>query len=352
MNEEVVTTEVTETVEEVAEEVTETVAEVAEEAEAAAEEVVETMDDYQEELEKSFKKASVGDVLTGTVASVSDDEVMVDLEYSAPGIISKANYSNDPNLVLSEAVSVGDVITAKVVRVEDKDGNIVLSRKEANEALFWEKMTTMMEEKTMFPVTIDSAVKAGVVAYVEGVRGFIPASKLDIGYVENLEEWVGKEVNVIVITADTQKKRLVLSAREGAREAAKARKAEQIAALEVGTVLTGTVDSLMNYGAFIKLENGLSGLLHVSQISRKRVETPASVLKEGQEVTVKVIGVKDGKISLSMKALEEPSGDYQERPRRERGSREKDPEKDTYGYKETGKAATSLGDLLSGIKLD
>ncbi len=351
MNEEVVTNEVTEAAVEAVEQAAEEAAVVTEEAEAAAE-PLESMDDYQEELEKSFKKASVGDVLTGTVASVTDDEVIVDLDYSAPGVISKANFSNDPNLVLADAVSVGDVITAKVVRSEDRDGNIVLSRKEANEAMFWEKMTTMMEEKTMFPVTIDSAVKAGVVAYVEGVRGFIPASKLDIGYVENLEEWVGKEVDVIVITADTQKKRLVLSAREGAREKAKARKAEQIAALEVGTVLTGTVDSLMNYGAFIKLENGLSGLLHVSQISRKRVETPASVLKEGQEVTVKIIGVKDGKISLSMKALEEPTGEREERPRRERGSREKDPEKDTYGYKETGKAATSLGDLLSGIKLD
>ena len=351
MNEEVVTNEVTEAAVEAVEQAAEEAAVVTEEAEAAAE-PLESMDDYQEELEKSFKKASVGDVLTGTVASVTDDEVIVDLDYSAPGVISKANFSNDPNLVLADAVSVGDVITAKVVRSEDRDGNIVLSRKEANEVMFWEKMTTMMEEKTMFPVTIDSAVKAGVVAYVEGVRGFITASKLDIGYVENLEEWVGKEVDVIVITADTQKKRLVLSAREGAREKAKARKAEQIAALEVGTVLTGTVDSLMNYGAFIKLENGLSGLLHVSQISRKRVETPASVLKEGQEVTVKVIGVKDGKISLSMKALEEPTGEREERPRRERGSREKDPEKDTYGYKETGKAATSLGDLLSGIKLD
>ena len=215
----------------------------------------------------------------------------------------------------------------------------------------WDKFETMMKEKTIFPVKVDSAVKAGVVAFVDDIRGFIPASKLSTGYVENLEEFKGKTLDVVVITADRAAKRLVLSAREAIRAKEKEAKAAALAACQVGDVLKGKVDSLMEYGAFIDLENGCSGLLHVSQISFKRVEKPADVLKKGQEVEVKIIAIKDGKLSLSMKALQEAPARAERAPRSDRPRRERRDE-EVFNYKETGKATTSLGDLLKGVKLD
>ena len=170
---------------------------------------------------------------------------------------------------------------------------------------------------------------------VEGLRGFVPASKLSLSYIEDLETYLLKDIEVQVIEADQANNRLVLSAREILKEKEKKAREEQIANLKVGTVLTGKVETLQNYGAFVKLENGLSGLVHVSQISQKRVKLPADVLKVGDEVRVKVIGIKDGKVSLSMKALEEP--------------KEEPVEKVVLPKAED--IGTSLGDLFKNLKL-
>ena len=212
----------------------------------------------------------------------------------------------------------------------------------------WDKFAAMKEEKTVFPVKVDSAVKAGVVAFVDEVRGFIPASKLSTGYVENLEEYKGQTLDVVIIEADKDSKKLVLSAREAAKVRAKEAKAAAMAACQVGDVYEGTVDSLMEYGAFINLENGLSGLLHVSQIAYKRVEKPADVLEKGQKVQVKLIAIKDGKLSLSMKALQEAP---ERKPRPERVERAPKEDKGPTNYKDNGKATTSMADLLKGIQL-
>ena len=222
----------------------------------------------------------------------------------------------------------------------------------------WDKFEQMLADKTIFEVKVDSAVKAGVVAFVDDVRGFIPASKLAAGYVENLEDYVGKKIEVTVITADRENKKLVLSGRDAARARAREARAAAQAQVAVDSVLEGKVDSLKDYGAFIEFEGGITGLLHVSQISYKRVEKPSDVLKVGDKVKVKVIGNKDGKISLSIKALEEPpKRERRERsddaPRGDRPPRRghRDPEEHAE-YTEAGTATTSLGDLLSGIKLD
>ena len=224
----------------------------------------------------------------------------------------------------------------------------------------WARFEELLNNREAIKVTIDSAVKGGVVAFVDGIRAFIPASKLANGYVENLEEYKGKEVEAMVITAEEAGKKLVLSVRDVLRKKsaeAKAARAAIMAECVEGAVMEGTVDSLMDYGAFIKLDNGASGLLHVSQIAYKRVEKPADVLNKGDRITVKIIGVKDGKISLSKKALEEAPArreraprerkEGEDRPRRERREKE-----EVFNYKETGKASTSVGDLLKGIKLD
>ena len=169
----------------------------------------------------------------------------------------------------------------------------------------WEKLEKMKEDKTEFEVTIEGIVKGGAIAYVEGIRAFIPVSKLSLQYVEDPEEFLKKTLTVRVFDVNEEENNLVLSAREVLREKRDAERREKIADIKVGTVLEGTVETLQNYGAFVDLGDGISGLVHVSQISQKRIKSPKAVLSVGDKVTVKVIKNEDGKISLSMKALQE-----------------------------------------------
>ena len=204
----------------------------------------------------------------------------------------------------------------------------------------WEELQQMMDEDTILSVKINGVVNAGVIAYVQGVRGFIPASQLSTSYVEDLNEWLNKTVDVKIITVDPEQKRLVLSGRVVEQEKVAAEKAAQIDAVSVGDIFDGTVEKITSYGAFIRLENGLSGLVHISQMSTKRIKTPNDAVQIGGSVKVKVIQKKEGKLSLSMKALmteEAPERTY---------------EKETVHFKSEGDAATSLGALLAGIKLD
>ena len=200
----------------------------------------------------------------------------------------------------------------------------------------WNRVSEYMAQKTVLPVKVEGVVNGGVIAMVEGLRGFVPASKLSLSYIEDLETYLSKEIEVQVIDVDQANNRLVLSARELLKAKERKAKEEQIAAMQPGAVMEGTVETIQPYGAFVKLENGLSGLVHVSQISRTRVKTPADVLNTGDTVKVKVIGVKDGKISLSMKALEEA-------PEREPVEKVVIPKAENIG--------TSLGDLFKNIKL-
>lgn len=200
----------------------------------------------------------------------------------------------------------------------------------------WNVVKGYMENKTRLPIKIEGIVNGGAIAMVEGLRGFIPASRLSLSYIENLEDYLLKELEVIVIDVNEAENRLVLSAREILKEKEKAEREARIAAVKVGSVMKGVVDSIQSYGAFIRLEDGLSGLVHVSQISNKRVKSPADVLTKGDEVDVKVIGVKDGKISLSMKALE---------------AKEEEEVVEKVVIPKAENIGTSLGDLFKNIKL-
>lgn len=306
--------------------------------EAAPEEVTETMEDYAQELEASFKKIYEGDILTGTVIGVSETEITLDLKYYTEGIIRLEDFSSNPDFNLKEDVHIGDEISATVIRTDDGQGHILLSAKEANDTLVWEKLKKWMEDGTNLTVKVGGVVKSGVIAYVEGIRGFIPASKLSLNYVEDLETWLGKEIQVRVITAEQEGGRLVLSAREILREKEAEEKKARISNVQVGLVTEGTVETIQPYGAFINLGSGLSGLVHISQISEKRIKTPAAVLKVGDKVKVKVINIKDGKLSLSMKALNDVSAE--------------EIQEETYELPKSESVTTSLGSLFANIKLD
>lgn len=301
--------------------------------------MAETMKDYEKELNESMKKIEEGDILTGTVVSVDEKEVILDLKYYAEGVIPAEDYTREPGFNLKEEVHPGDEVSATVIRKDDGNGNILLSRVEAADVLAWEKIQEYKESGEALDVTVKGITNAGVIAYVEGVRGFIPASRLSLGYVEDTEEYLNRQIRVQVIECDKDSKKLILSARELLREQAEEERKKKISNVQVGLVTEGTVESLQPYGAFVDLGNGLSGLVHISQICEKRIKKPSEVLSVGDRVKVKVTAVKDGKLSLSIKEASDMMA--------------KDIEEEVYEVPDAGEeATTSLGSLFAGIKLD
>lgn len=294
----------------------------------------ETMNDYKDEIERSFRKVKEGDILEGTVIDVSDTDVTLDLKYYTQGIIRAEDLSDDPRFNIHRDIAVGDEVSATVIATDDGNGNILLSKKQANHVLAWDKLKEYLQSGEYIDVKVSEAVKAGAVAFLEGIRGFIPASKLDLNYVEEdaINDFVGKTLKVKVITADEKAGKLVLSARDYLKEQADIKRAEMVSNVQVGLVTEGIVESLQSYGAFINLGNGLSGLVHISQICNQRIKHPGSVLKVGDRVKVKVTAIKDGKLSLSMKALEEIAATEITEEKIE--------------FKSDGEATTSLADIL------
>lgn len=301
--------------------------------------MAESMKDYEKELEESMKKIEEGDILTGTVISVDEKEVIIDLKYYAEGVIPAEDYSREPGFNLKEEVRPGDEVSATVVRKDDGHGNIILSRVEASDILAWDRLKEMQESKEVIDVIIKGITNGGVIAYVEGVRGFIPASKLALSYVEDTEVYLNKPAQVQVLDVDKDSKKLILSAKEILREKADKERKKKVSNLEIGLVTEGTVESLQPYGAFVDLGNGLSGLVHISQICEKRIKKPSEAVAVGDKVKVKVKAIKDGKISLSMKEASDMVA--------------KEIEEEVYEVPDANEqATTSLGSLFANIKLD
>lgn len=301
--------------------------------------MAESMKDYEAELEASFQTIEEGDILTGTVISVDEKEVILDLKYYAEGIIPAEDYSREPGFNLKEEVHVGDEVSATVVRKDDGHGNILLSRTEANDVLAWDKLEELKESGEILDVVVKGVVNGGVIAYVEGVRGFIPASKLALTYVEDTNEYLNQSIQVQILDVDKEKERLILSAKEILREKAEEERKTKISNIAPGFVTEGVVESLQPYGAFVDLGNGLSGLVHISQICEKRIKKPSEVLTVGEKVKVKVTAVKDGKLSLSIKeASDMMAKEIEEEVIELPDSKEQ--------------ATTSLGSLFANIKLD
>ena len=203
----------------------------------------------------------------------------------------------------------------------------------------WNVVQSYLEKGTVLPVKIEGIVNGGAIAMVEGIRGFIPASRLSLSYIEDLESYLLKDIEVQVIDVDKDSKKLILSAKEILRAKAEEERKNKVSNLEIGLVTEGTVESLQPYGAFVDLGNGLSGLVHISQICEKRIKKPSEVLAVGDKVKVKVTAIKDGKLSLSIKEASDMMA--------------KEIEEEVYEVPDAGQqATTSLGSLFANIKLD
>lgn len=299
----------------------------------------ETMADFEEQINASLRKFNEGDRVTGTVVSVEEEEVIVDLQSFSQGVIPADEYSDDPGFHAMDEIRTGDSITAVVLDSDDGAGRVLLSLKDAKEEESWQKMVQALEDRTVFRVKVLTSVNAGVVAYLEGIRGFIPASQLATEYVEDVDAFVGETLEVVVITADVEKKRLVLSAKEVTKEKAAKEHEKKLNALEKGFVTEGIIERIEPYGCFVNIGDGLTGLVHISQICNKFLKSPNEVVKLGQSVKVKVLEVNEGKIRLSMKAAEDIAPEIAS-----------DEEAQTEYHDE--EATTSLAGLLAGIKLD
>ena len=302
-------------------------------------EELKTMADYAAELEASFKEIHVGDILEGVVIGISETEITLDLGYYTDGIVRLEDITDDPAFSIKTDIEVGQMVSATVIKRDDGAGHILMSMKEASAILAWDQLKSMMENQENVTVKVVEVTKGGVVAFLEGIRGFIPASKISLEYVEEdkLNDFLYQNLEVRVINIDEENGRLVLSARDILKEKADAERANKISNVEVGLVTEGIVESLKPYGAFVNLGNGLSGLLHISQICNNRIKHPGVVLSEGQTVKVKITEIKDGKLSLSMKALEDVAA--------------KEIEEEVIELPEAEEVTTSLGALLAGFKL-
>jgi len=311
-------------VEEVAEEVTEEVASEDTDAESVAEETI---------VEEPVVEEPVAE------EPVAEEPVVEEPVAEEP--VAEEPVAEEPAV---EEPSPSDVVTSesKISKEEIADETMSDYEEHFDDANPWNLVTKYMKEKTNLTVVITGVVNKGVLTSVEELKAFIPASQLSLSYVEDLEVFLNKEMEVRVTDVDQSKNRLVLSAKDILKEKEIVEKAKQIQSIPVGSVVEGNVETLQNYGAFVRLDGGLSGLVHVSQISHKRIKTPGEVLKVGDKVKVKIIGIKDGKISLSIKALDD-------RGPVDRGEREYTPKVDIPKSENIG---TSLGDLFKDIKLD
>ena len=297
-----------EAVEQVAEEVAaqaeETVEAVVEEVKEAAAPVKDAAEDFQQAIDSSIRRIRPGQIVTGTVIGITDNEILVNVGYKSDGYIPRAEFSTDPDAEID--VKEGEEIDVEVVKVNDGEGNVLLSRKNVQSKKFWDDLMAEETEGKTFETVVKEVVKGGLIAEMEGgVRAFIPASHVSTKYVENLSEYVGKTVKVKVLEIDKQRKRIVASIKQVLLEEAAAREQAKWDSLVVGSKVHGIVRRITDFGAFVDI-GGLDGLVHVTDAAWGRVKHPSDVLSVNQEVEVLILGVDKEKkrISLGYKQLQ------------------------------------------------
>src|SRR5690625_5066364 len=255
-----------------------------------------------DEYDQTFVNLEPGTIIQGKVVQINSDEVMVDVGYKSEGRIPQHELGLRPGETPDSVLSVGDEIDVFILKVEDAEGNVLLSKKRADARVVWEKLTTLKESGEVSEATVTERVKGGLLVDV-GVRGFVPASHVDRNYVENLDSYVGQTVRIKVIELDRQRNNVVLSRKEVLEEEYLQAKEEAFGTLREGEVVKGIVRRLTDFGAFVDIGGGVEGLLHVSEMGWSRVNHPKDVLSEGEEIDVMVLAVDKEKerISLSLK---------------------------------------------------
>ena len=262
-------------------------------------------------VDRTINKPDVDSLVEGAVISVEKSSVYVDLAPYGAGIIYGREFINAKDII--KKINVGDIIKAKVVEKENEDGYIELSLKEAKQALTWNEAEKAIKDKTIMDLEIKDANKGGLILEWHGIQGFLPASQLKADHyprvldsdkdkiLKELKKLVGKKISVMIISTLPKEGKLIFSEKDNNPE----EKKEILSKHAVGQELDCTVAGIVDFGIFIKLEDGLEGLVHISELDWGLVENPRTMFKIGDKIRAKVIDIKDGKISLSIKALKE-----------------------------------------------
>ena len=270
-------------------------------SETAAEESAEESANasFMEDVEKSMVQIKSGMVVKGKVVSVNEDEVCVNIGYKADGLIKRKDFSNDESESPLDVVKEGDEIEVEVVRVRDEDGNVILSRKNIEARKNWKKLLDKIEEGGYFVGVGKQAIKGGLIAEIEGVRAFVPASHLDVRYVNDISEYVGKEMDLKILEVEKHRRRVVASRKDFLMEKEKEAKSDLWDQVEEGITVRGVVRRLTNFGAFVDI-GGIDGLVHVTDLAWGRVEHPKDVVSINEEIDVVVLKVDKERERISL----------------------------------------------------
>ena len=255
---------------------------------------------FEQMLDESFKTIHNGEVVEGTVIDVKDDEIILNIGYKADGIITKSEYTNDNSLDLKETIHVGDTMEAKVLKVNDGEGQVLLTYKRLAAEKGNKRLEEAFENHEVLTAPVAQVLDGGLSVVVDEARVFIPASLVSDTYEKNLQKYAGQEIEFVISEFNPRRRRII----GDRKQLLVAKKAELQKALferiHVGDVVEGTIKNVTDFGAFIDL-GGADGLLHISEMSWGRVENPKKTFKVGEKLTVLIKEIKDTKIALSLK---------------------------------------------------
>jgi small subunit ribosomal protein S1 len=262
-------------------------------------------EDFLAAIDETIKYFNDGDIVSGTIVKVDRDEVLLDIGYKTEGVIPSRELSIKHDVDPNEVVSVGDEIEALVLQKEDKEGRLILSKKRAQYERAWGTIEKIKEEDGIVTGTVIEVVKGGLILDI-GLRGFLPASLVEMRRVRDLQPYVGKQIEAKIIELDKNRNNVVLSRRAWLEQTQSEVRQTFLQTLQKGQVRSGVVSSIVNFGAFVDL-GGVDGLVHVSELSWKHIDHPGEVVEVGQEVTVEVLDVDMDRerVSLSLKATQE-----------------------------------------------
>ncbi|WP_067829539.1 30S ribosomal protein S1 [Nocardia inohanensis] len=262
-------------------------------------------EDFLAAIDKTIKYFNDGDIVEGTIVKVDRDEVLLDIGYKTEGVIPSRELSIKHDVDPNEVVSVGDEVEALVLTKEDKEGRLILSKKRAQYERAWGTIEELKEKDEAVKGTVIEVVKGGLILDI-GLRGFLPASLVEMRRVRDLQPYVGKEIEAKIIELDKNRNNVVLSRRAWLEQTQSEVRSEFLHQLQKGQVRKGVVSSIVNFGAFVDL-GGVDGLVHVSELSWKHIDHPSEVVEVGNEVTVEVLDVDldRERVSLSLKATQE-----------------------------------------------
>ena len=264
-----------------------------------------TPEELVDAIEASLRDFKDGDIVEGTVVKIDRDEVLLDIGYKSEGVIPAKELSIRHDIDPNEVVHVGDKIEALVLQKEDKEGRLILSKKRAQYERAWGRIEEVMQSGSTIKGPVIEVVKGGLIVDI-GLRGFLPASLVDLRRVRDLHPYVGQEIEAKIIELDRNRNNVVLSRRAFLEESQSEGRKKFLESLQKGERRKGTVSSIVNFGAFVDL-GGVDGLVHVSELSWKHVDHPSEVVQVGQEVEVEILDVdlERERVSLSLKATQE-----------------------------------------------